>query len=481
MTLHHLTFAGGLALAGCAHFAAAPSQTNVAEPPGVVVSAPVADTVPKPLPPARDTARRGPDPVPARVDSARVEAAVIDSAAATVDVLPELALDQYATRDRVNHYVKLFAGDARDRVAERLSAGTRYDGMIRAKLRAAGIPEQFTYLAMIESGYNVHDYSSAAAVGMWQFMAGTARDMGLRVDWWIDERRDAVRSTDAAIKFLNALRQQFGSYYLAAAAYDGGPGRISRGLSRLAAEIADDEPEDKFFTLAEKNVLRAETREYVPQLIAAAIVGRDPASFGVKVDTQPPFVFDSVNVPHATSVNAVARACDADAKTILDYNGQVLRGMTPPDGPGVWMRVPVGCASTFDARLAAMDDSLRSGVAPHSVKKGETMLSLARKAGMTVTTLRRYNPKIKTPMEDWLPAGSKVLVPTKATLAAARDVPDPSIERYGVASRGSYVVKKGDTLGKIAERNHTTVAAIKRVNNLKSNVLQVGQKLRIPS
>ena len=133
----------------------------------------------------------------------------------------------------MRHYVSVFSGPSRERVSERLSAGTRYEAMIRAKLRAGGLPEDMYYLALVESGFNPHAYSRAAAVGMWQFMTTTARGMGLKVDWWVDERRDPVRSTDAAVRFLRGLNEQFGSMYLAAAAYNGGPGRIQRGLARI--------------------------------------------------------------------------------------------------------------------------------------------------------------------------------------------------------------------------------------------------------
>lgn len=390
-----------------------------------------------------------------------------------------LALDSYANRARVEHYVARFSGDASQYIAERLSAGTKYNAMIRAKLRAAGIPEEFVYLALIESGYDPDAYSSAAAVGMWQFMTSTARGVGMRVDWWIDERRDPVRETDAAVKFLVYLRGQFGSHYLAAAAYNGGPGRVSRGLTKYAAKIADDDLEDRFFTLASSNALRTETKEYVPQLIAAALIGRDPRRYGIRIDTQPPFTYDTVPVPARTGLKAVALACGAETATVGSMNGKVLRGMTPPDGPAVWLRVPTGCGARFSDAFTALDDTTRRGAEWHTVKKGETPASIAKKRGVTLKVLRVYNPKLKTAAQDPVKSGTQVLIPDAATVRAGRDVPDPSIERYGVAVGNSYTVRKGDTLGKIAERNNTTVVALKRVNHLKSDVIQIGQKLRI--
>ena len=176
----------------------------------------------------------------------------------------DIDVHSYETHARVEHYVTAFTSPgARERMAQRLERGTRYDAMMRSKFRAAGLPEDMTYLALIESGYNPHAYSRAAAVGMWQFMASTARGAGLRVDWWVDERRDPVRSTDGAI--------------------NGGPGRVSRGLTRFADDLEGTTGDDMFFALAEKNYLPAETKNYVPQLIAAALVGKEPQKYGLTV------------------------------------------------------------------------------------------------------------------------------------------------------------------------------------------------------
>ncbi|HYV96889.1 MAG TPA: transglycosylase SLT domain-containing protein [Gemmatimonadaceae bacterium] len=497
MVVRRTTLLAGLLLAACAphNISSAPAHA-----PSPVPQATATDTVrpipatvqfspPQvPVPPARNAIapesllvpppQRTSTPDVYHVPDRAVALMAPDTVPADTIEFPMLSLDQYASHDRVQYYLKLFSGDARERIGERLTAGTRYDPYIRGKLRAAGIPEDMTYLALIESGYNPHDYSSAAAVGMWQFMTTTAKDYGLRVDWWVDERRDPMRATDAAIHYLNDLRGKFGSIYLAAAAYNGGEGRVSRGLSRLAVDLKAKEPDDQFFSLASTNLLRAETKNYVPQLIAAAIIARDPRAYGIRIDTLAPIAFDSVFVPRLTGVSAVAKACNTGAKDILDLNGQILRGMTPPDG-SVWMRVPVGCGATFDGGLAALDSADRRGASFHTVKKGETPASIAQKAGISLANWRKYNPKVKATSGTPLTTGSQVLIPTRETLGAARDVPDPGIERYGTAVGGVYEVRKGDTLGKIAERNHTTVAAIKKNNHIKGDVITVGQKLRI--
>src|SRR5438067_6142565 len=164
---------------------------------------------------------------------------------------------------------------------------------------------------------------------MWQFMTSTARDMGMRVDWWVDERRDPVRSTIAAVRFIRGLKEQFGSLYLAAAAYNGGPGRVARGLTRYADDLEGTSGEDLFFALAEKDFLRRETREYVPQLIAAALVAKEPERYGMQLTPEPPFEYDSVLVGPATPLAAIARAAHTSVGSVQELNPLVLRGVTP--------------------------------------------------------------------------------------------------------------------------------------------------------
>jgi membrane-bound lytic murein transglycosylase D len=260
----------------------------------------------------------------------------------------DIDVRSFETHDRVVYFVGRFSGPSGDRFAQELARGGRYEPIIRRKLHAAGMPEDMTYLALIESGYNPHAYSSAAAVGLWQFMASTARGTGLRVDWWIDERRDPVRSTDGAIKFLGWLKEQFGSYYLAAAAYNGGAGRVSRGLKRYADEVEGESGDSAFFSMAAAgNYLRAETRDYVPKLIAAALVAKEPAKYGLEVNYLPEFTYDSVEVGPSTPLAAVAKAAGTTLADIQDLNPEILRGMTPPD-QRFSVRVPTGAAEGFD-------------------------------------------------------------------------------------------------------------------------------------
>src|SRR2546422_7924489 len=186
---------------------------------------------------------------------------------------PTLDIDvtNLAAHRRVLEYLEFFQVDASDRFAIWLARLGRYEGMIRERLRAKGLPEDLVYLTLVESGLSNTAVSRARAVGMWQFIAGTARLYGLTVDPWVDERRDPYRATQAAVNYLSDLVQRLGSVYLAAAAYNAGAGRIERGLSRLPGE-PDTLTDHTFFQLADRRYLRRETRDYVPKLIAAALI-----------------------------------------------------------------------------------------------------------------------------------------------------------------------------------------------------------------
>jgi membrane-bound lytic murein transglycosylase D len=477
--------AASVAAAACQH--PAPATAPAPAPIAVIAAADSTghsrpDTAPASVPaaPAHDTANVSKAEVSKTAlqvfgDSAAPPAAAVDS---VIDDAPGLDVEPYETQERVAFYVRMFSGPARERIEARLEQGSRYEPMMRAKLHAAGLPEDLVYLALIESGYNPDAYSKAAAVGMWQLMTGTAQGSGLRVDWWVDERRDPVRSTDAAIKFLRYLNDQFGSLYLAAAAYNGGPGRVARGLERYADDLQGTTGEDRFFALAEKDYLRAETRNYVPQLIAAALIAKEPARYGMTLRTLPPFVYDSVTVPASTPLAAVARATGVPVSHIVELNPQVLRGVTPPK-TSFMVRVPPGTAATFDSAFAALPEGERTAYSKSISKKGDTMASIARRAHVTSKQLSWYNPKLEVAKKSGrVVAGQVVLVPTEAVVEAAREVPDPSIEIYGSSRAAVYhVVKRGETLGGIAKRYKTTTATVMRLNGLRKSIIIPGQRL----
>ena len=391
----------------------------------------------------------------------------------------DIDVESYVTKEKVARYVDLFAGRSREYFATRLQRGKKFEPMIRSTFRAQGIPEDMYFLALVESGYDHHAYSSAAAVGMWQFMSTTARGIGLRVDWWVDERRDPIRSTWAAGRFLGDLRDQFGSLYLAAAAYNGGPGRVSRGLKKYDDKFTEISGEDCFFALAEQDHLRAETKNYVPQLIAAALLGKDPSRYGIFLDSVAPYAYDTVRVPEGTPLGAVAKAIGMTVRDVSELNGHFLRGLTPP-GDSSWVRVPLGKAEGFSASFAALSEEDLEPFTRVTSRKGQTMASIAAAHGLAARQLAWYNRKVRAAKSGRLVAGQLLLVPTPLVVAAALDVPDPSIERYGPsAGRGrvTHVVRRGESLSSIARRYKTSVSSLVALNRLKKRVVYAGQTI----
>lgn len=459
-------------LVGCARAAGpAPITTVAVEQPAAsgadTAAAPSADEVTQQAVEVFGDSMSTPEPEPAPGGEEVAEAPTWD-----IDVR------SYETHERVEHFVRIFSGPARDRMGVRLTRGSKYQPMIRGKFRAAGLPEDMTYLALVESGYNHDAYSRAAAVGMWQFMTATARGFGLRVDWWVDERRDPVRSTDAAIRFLKALNEQFGSLYVAAAAYNGGPGRLSRGLTRFADDLEGTSGDDLFFALSEKKYLPTETKNYVPQIIAAALVGKEPARYGIRVDTQPAYAYDTVRVGPTTPLAAVAKASGSTTEEIVGLNPHILRGMTPPKD-SFTVRVPVGRAAGFDAAFAALDaDDVKPFIRVTS-KKGERLADIAKRSKLAAKQVAWFNPRLSVAKSGRLTTGQTVLVPAAAVAAAARDVPDPAIERYGSSSGRvtTHVVRPGENLSIIAKKRGTTVADLRRRNGLRKDVIFPGQTL----
>ncbi len=247
---------------------------------------------------------------------------------------------------RVEKWLRRFATTQRAEFQALLEREGIYAGMIRSKLRERGMPEELLYMAMMESGLSPWARSSASAVGLWQFMSPTALQYGLRVDAWVDERRDPVRATDAALDYLQALYRQYGSWYLAAAAYNAGPSRVSRALNRHAHGRTGDE--DLYWEVID--YLPRETREYVPRLVAATLLATDPEARGFRVRLAEPYRYDVVWVPGATPLWRIARALDVKPSLIRGLNPHLIRGVTPP-GEIYGVRVPVGRSPRVVAAL----------------------------------------------------------------------------------------------------------------------------------
>jgi membrane-bound lytic murein transglycosylase D len=396
-----------------------------------------------------------------------------------------LDLATWADHPRVLYYLDFFQGPARARMEIWLTRMPVYEPMIRDRLRAGGLPEDLLYLALIESGYSNVAVSRSRAVGMWQFMLATARWMGLRVDAWVDERRDPVKATDAAARYLGMLTQQFGSHFLAAAAYNGGPGRVSRGLERLGPALltlVDDGPDgegatgwldEHFFTLADTRHIMQETKDYVPKLIAAALIARSPEAYGFPpIPEVEPFPRDSIVVPDMTGLDVIARLAGVPIAVIRELNPHFLRQATPP-GPTV-VRLPAGTMEAVTAAYAALPPRERVTFREHVVGRGETMSGIAQRYGVALALLRDANPSVRP---ERMRIGQVLVVPVggvwRATAPAAAPAPVP-------AAGAVHVVRRGETLSSIARQYGTTVDRLRALNHLPaSGLIQTGQRLRV--
>ena len=417
---------------------------------------------------------------------------VLDSIhdAAALDSVPELALDaptwdlsvtRFADHPRVQYYLDFFSNRSHDRFQVWLDRMPRFEEYARARLTERNLPGDLVYLALIESGFSTVATSRASAVGMWQFMAPTGRAYGLRVDSWVDERRDPIRATDAAARHLQDLTERFGSHYLAAAAYNGGAGRVGRGLTRMAASAGDDEADafdassdDAFFELASTSLIFQETKDYVPKLIAAALIGKEPTRYGFRAAVPvSPFPRDSVMVDGGTALDLIARLADTTLDAMRELNPHLLRRVTPP-GRTYPVRLPEGRASTVSQRYADLPASERTAIVAHVVRKGETVTSLAKRYGVTASSIKSANSKAR---------GKRLTAGTTLYIARGNVIPESALREPEVVSNTrvrTHVVRRGETLSGIAKRYGVTQASLRASNKLSSrSMLRAGQKLVI--
>ncbi|HEU5304908.1 MAG TPA: lytic transglycosylase domain-containing protein, partial [Gemmatimonadales bacterium] len=237
----------------------------------------------------------------------------------------DIDVETFNSHARVQYYLDFFQAKGRERMGKWLTRMPRYEAMIRGRLQRDGLPGDLVYLALIESGFSNTATSRAKAVGMWQFMKATAKAYGLRVDSWVDERRDPFKATDAAVRHLRDLNRRFGSLYLAAAAYNAGSGKVSRGLKRLPDDDDSADSDATFFRLYDTKLLRRETKDYVPKLIAAALIAKEPARYRFTLGTAEPAAYDSIIVPDMTGLDVIARLADTTVAAIRELNPQYLR------------------------------------------------------------------------------------------------------------------------------------------------------------
>lgn len=375
----------------------------------------------------------------------------------------EFFVDQYLTSHR--------------KVFERwLARSGRFLPMIQEELAKAGLPLDLCYLPMIESGFRVNAYSPAKAVGAWQFIPGTAKMYDLTVNKEIDERRDPVKSTQAAIRFLSDLYEDFQSWPLAIAAYNSGGGRVRNAVAKTGST--------DFWELAKSRYLPAETKYYVPKLLAAIIVAKNPGKYGFdEIEYEAPLAFETVQVPKSTHLAAVALAAGTDLEEIYSLNRHLRRAVTPADQKYCRLCVPVGTSVLIEQNLPLIRTTVTTSYKTHVVKKKETAARISKKYGISKQTLLKINHL----RDAKLKPGLRLRIPfqTKSYKLLAKPDQRQATNRDEQVEKGGpepirHKVRAGDTLYQLARHYKVSMENIVSWNNLRDpRRLSVGQIIDI--
>jgi membrane-bound lytic murein transglycosylase D len=364
--------------------------------------------------------------------------------------------------DQVAAYVEYFSTRHKEFFSASLVRSGKYVAVFQSVFEQAGIPKDLIYMAHVESAFKTNAYSRAKAKGIYQFIAATGRRYGLRIDSWVDERSDPEKSARAASAYLKDLYSMFGDWYLALAAYNAGEGKIQRSLAKTK--------KDDFWSLASTRSLRAETRNYVPAILAATLIAKQPEKFGFDVQLDEPFASDVVKIDGQTDLRVLARLVDLDPETLRELNPQLRRGMTPP-GTTTDVHVPVGIGVSMAQAYAALPTADRLVLVRHQVAKGESLAFIARHYGTSSTAIANANHLGKNAA---LKSGQELIIP-----AVAPAVKDVDVSR---TSAVAYRVRRGDTLSRIAKQYRTTPNAIASASGIGvHSSLSVGQRLVIPA
>ncbi|MBI5286213.1 MAG: transglycosylase SLT domain-containing protein [Deltaproteobacteria bacterium] len=400
----------------------------------------------------------------------------------TADVPPSAEEEEVITydvpvvmNDRVEFFIKHFQTKVGSHFERWLTRSQRYLPMMKEIMKENGLPEDLAYLALIESGFNPLAVSRAKAVGIWQFMKGTAKKYDLRVDWWVDERRNPEKSTRAAARYLKDLYGMFNSWYLAAASYNAGEGKIQRAINRHKS--------DDFWVMARYRYLKRETKDYIPKYIAALMIAKEPEKYGFYgLGYYEPLAYDEVEIPGVVDLRVIARACDCSVEEVKELNPELLRWFTPPDYPGYRLKIPAGKAETLMEALTQIPLQERLRFLTHKVKNGETLSGIAMRYGVTTEPILYFNNHIKK--TSLLRVGVEIVIPLRASSEPLKRESPVKVAKLKTlrpsVKEVVYTVKKGDTLWDIAERFGVKAESVMDWNNLADGgKLFPGDRLKI--
>lgn len=363
----------------------------------------------------------------------------------------------------VKTWIKYFTVKDRERLIRFLNRGQQYKEIVQNTLNENDLPEELYYLAMIESGYQNYARSSAQAVGVWQFISGTATRYGLKIDHHIDERKDPIRSTEAAAKYLRDLYNVFGSWHLAMAAYNAGEMRILRAIFKAKTR--------NFWELVEAKALPRETAEYVPKFIAMALIAKNPQKYSLVINenilSYP--TLQAVEVPGSLSLANLAKIANIDLKLLIKVNPHLTQYRTPANTEKYEVWIPVEHADSVQKSYASLKNYIekvkseptKTSMKVYTIKKADTLLKIAKLHKISLGHLKRIN-HLKS---DKIYIGMKLRTFTSVYVAPLKSI--------------LYKVKTNDNLASIAKKFKTTVKKIKTKNKLSRNTIFSGQILKI--
>ncbi len=380
---------------------------------------------------------------------------------------------------RTEHWLRYFQGKGRRHFTRWLERVEMYRDIIEPILIEQELPRDLMYLSVIESGLNLNARSCVNATGPWQFMAGTGRLFGLRINWWVDERKDIIASTYAAANYLKYLYSLFGKWDLALAGYNAGEYRVAGAISRQKTE--------DYWQLR----LPSQTKWFVPKYMAALIIGRDPAAHGFKIRDVKPITFDIVRIDRSTDLKHVSKGANCTVTRLKKLNPALKRWATPP-GMEIEIKVPAGKGDAVLAVLADIPPEERVSWHRHKVRRGETLSRIASRYEISQSELKRINSirnahKIRTGTILLIPVKDSGQVASATSKPKYKDSPNlPSkinVKKY-TPPRGHtkivYTVRDGDTVSEIAERHHVGLSKVRRWNNLRySSTIHPGQSIVI--
>ena len=372
--------------------------------------------------------------------------------------------------DYVTKFIKVYTGKRKDSLETGIKRSGKYLPMILEVLKKYGLPEELSVLPLLESNYRIKAISRARAKGLWQFMRGTALLFGLRSNWWIDERYNPEKATEAAAKLLKHLYMKYNDWYLALAAYDAGEGKVDRALRRVGGNT--------FWDLQRTRYLKRETKNYIPAFIALVIITKDPERFNIKVDRDPPLSYKKIIVPSPIDLRIAAKRLGISYYTLKQYNPELLRPITPYFLKKYELKVPSSIPDEKVFSLKNLPVKKRIKWIEHRIRRGESLYYIARKYGVSVSSIKSYNNL----RSNLIRPGRILLIPAPGTVSyGSRTKRKNRIVYKKLSNKKSffYKVKKGDTLYKISREYNIPVKKIKQWNHLRGNRIFPGDKLII--